>query len=786
MPSIEEVAAEEELRLREESLERRRKFSIFAGTFLLFGGWFYFAKGWMNRGSFLILISYLFLLHAMGLKKYFEKWSRGNLLSAAPVAAGLLALYETTHISRFYWGKDPSFWLAVHAGAVGDPFWSPLPVLFGQALCFLFPTRTFTLLPVASALVLSLASIMALGELFWQLKSQSMINKVIASLLCMAVGFSRPWWDAGTIGSGMVASLGLVLFLTQRNLLNTEEKPWDCLWMILGLLFSVHPLWGLLGLFNHLIQVDLQAKDFKVSWSPLALGLTPYLWVYFRAGTFFPSWGGNHPFYYFVKEWRSLWDWHRGTDWDPLNAAASFGVTLGVLFLFLVILWILNLLKWKVGNPKMIRASEVWMCIFAAILSWISSSSSSAQAGPTAVWLPMGLGCLLLSFIEKGMERKQTSFLSGTRLAAASALILLLSIGLAFLPGQYFFRSQMTFAEQHALNLLRALNEKSILVFQDPFEAAACRETRLMDPLQTKAVFLDERYLDRRWYMAQCIKSHPEVIFSSIQGSPEEVVKNLAENNLPEWDIQWSRSRMPDGWKGPGTFPTVLTQEFTGTDLGTQPPGNIQFRYDLTSLPDLENRFSDPANRYIRRYSEGFNELGLAMMVLGQYSAAIRSFERSAHLNPGDPEPRKSLFGIFAQQNIMEAARLDFEKTIKEHPARIEGLMRQLEQTKNNQDEVQTVLLLDQMIKLNQELSDAQFHLAMIYEKQGNISESKSLLESSVKLNPQRLDAQLTLGHLMAKLGNRIKAEEAFRSVLGLDPQNKEAQKELWKLLNQP
>ncbi len=786
MPSIEEIAAEEEIRYREISRERRRRLLIFFGIVFSALGWFYFAKGWMGKGGLLILLSLAFLLSALEFKKYFQKFSPYFLLFSLPVALLLFILYGTTHISSFYWGKDPSFWLSVHAGAVGEPFWSPLPTLLGQAACYLFPTRQFTLLPLLSGLVLSTVSVFVLISYFLQLKTRNSINMALASIICLTMGFSHPWWDSGTIGSGLIASLGLFLFLIQRELLRCEEKPWKCLCLVLGLLFSVHPFWGILGFVNHFAHMDYLGRDLKAGLSPFLLGLTPYLWLYFRAGCFFPSWGGTHPFFIFLKEWRGLWEWHLSADWDPKRALEAFGIPLGIMCLMLLFLAGFNLFYWKTGNPRMIRIPDVWVCILAALFGWASYSSSSGQLGPTALWVPAGLGSLLLSFIEKGMDRKLSGYFSGLPLALGVAVILLLTIGLAFLPGQDCLRNLLNFPEQHALNLLRVLNGKSLLIFDDPFEAAACREIRLIEPFQPKAVFLEERYLNRRWYMAQCIDREPDLVFSSIQGSPEGALNDLVVNNYPDWEIHWACSRMPSDWKGLKTFPTVLTQEFTGPDLSSHPPENVQFRYDLTSLPEPDNREWDPSTRYILRYSQGFDELGMALMGLGQYSAAIRSFERAAHLDPMDEEPRKALSQIFTQQNLLEAARLDFEKTIKQHPARIEDLMHQIEQVKKNQDEVRTVLLLDEMIRLNQELSDAQYHLAMIYEKQGNLTESKALLESSVKLNPQRLEAQLTLGHLMAKLGNRIRAEEAFRSVLGIDPQNKDAQKELWRLLNQP
>ena len=165
---------------------------------------------------------------------------------------------------------------------------------------------------------------------------------------------------------------------------------------------------------------------------------------------------------------------------------------------------------------------------------------------------------------------------------------------------------------------------------------------------------------------------------------------------------------------------------------------------------------------------------------------AIKALERSANLDTSRNEPRALLAQIYSQNNVMEAARLEMEKTVKEHPARIRTLMALVGDAQKAGDESKTVALLDEMIRLNAELSDAEYHLSLIYDKLGYPEKAKALLEASVQLNPQKVDAQLRYGKWMAKMGNRLNAEEAFRSVLAVDPVNKEAQVELWKLLNQP
>jgi tetratricopeptide (TPR) repeat protein len=168
----------------------------------------------------------------------------------------------------------------------------------------------------------------------------------------------------------------------------------------------------------------------------------------------------------------------------------------------------------------------------------------------------------------------------------------------------------------------------------------------------------------------------------------------------------------------------------------------------------------------------------------GRYTDSIHAFERALKLDPTYVEPRNYLAQMYSQKNILEAARLEFEKIVKTHPQRITELLKEIDQAQNQKNEAETATLLDTMIRLNAQLADTQYQLSKIYDRQGRTQEAKDLLEASVQSNPRQLEAQMKLGHLMAHLGNRIMAEEAYRAVLTIDPQNKEAQVEIWKLLN--
>ncbi len=785
MANIEQLAAEEEALSGMRRREFSKRFFIFLALVCFFGGWIVFALGNQGLGSVGILFSFLLFLGIAGIFHLMEKTNALSILTGFLAGGAAFILYHSSHCPSFYWGSDPSFWLSVHAGAVTEPPWTPLPTLIGQAACFLFPRHQFSLLPELSSIVMAAAVMMTVLQLFQQLRSKNLLNGLVVFLLCLVLALSRTWWDAATLGSGLTVSLGLFLAILQRALLRQEEKPWGALHLLLGLLFSTHPLWGFWGFFVHVTHLESGNPHFKTLVLPLAVGFSPYLWIFFRVNKYFPSWGGRDPFGQSLKDWRKLWENHFSTDWNWFQAFTQLGSTVGILFLLMIFLWVLHFLAWSSGKRHSTTPAEAWSLVLACILGVAFFTLSGNQTACVAAWVPLGLGSMILGYAEKGLEKPSANLFSGLFLASLLTCLFILAGMVAFTQGQSCWRQKQDFPLQHAFNLLRSLDTRTVLFLEDPFEAAASREALLMEPLQTQAVLLDVGCLNQRWYAAQCFERFPELLWPSLSPVSAEILENLVKTNQDDWNLQWGLSQTPVSWTGPRADPTVLTLLFEGKGAKGVKPEEVQYRLDLSAVPqgsgvDVQEK------PYLERYALGFEALGRYLLSQNKFSQSIKALERSANLDPGRNEPRALLSQIYSQNNVLEAARLEMEKTVKEHPARIRTLMGLVEEAQKVGNESKTVALLDEMIRLNSELSDAEYHLSLIYDKLGYPEKAKTLLEASVELNPQKVDAQMRYGKWMAKLGNRLNAEEAFRSVLAVDPVNKEAQVELWKLLNQP
>ncbi len=782
MRNIEEVAAEEQIRVRRHQRRIFRKAANAAGVAMGLGGWFVFAQGNMGLGSVWILLSFAAFLAGWGAHRL-HPFSSFAWLGAGLSGVGAVALYGLTQAPSFYWGRDPDYFLAVQAGAVTQPLWSPLTYLLGQASIYIFHGDFFTL-PMQAVVLAGFSFVLIALWWFTLVREKTAGSFVVLLLLSGSVLASRPFWEAGTIASGSVAMLGLLLFVWQRLSLKAGEVQGESLGLLTGLLWSVHPAWGVLGLLNLGLADSREVERPKRAFLFLVLGLSPFLWVVFRTLQFFPSWGGASPFSVGMTQAKDLVERHFLFDWGFLD---SFGFLGWALVPFLLALLFLLIYRWKItGAFSAGKDFIVWAA--ALILAVGFASESSWQAGPTGLWVFAGLAELLIRTGEKHYDRKSAAGVSLRLWAGTLAAGALLSCAAAFLPGQSSLRGDFLFPQQHALNLIRGLDANGVLICQDPFEAAACRVARLSEPLTPGILILDEQDLNQKWYLSQVIGRDSALLFSKINGSSESVLIDLIRSNESGREIDWDIASLPANWDGPAAVPTLLTQRFSPNTLSPEKVEDVQARYDLTDVVQAKDASDGPAARYYHRYVEGFDGLGQWLLGQRQYSAAIRSYERALSLDPNDTISKQSLALIYTQDNLLEAARMDFEKIVKTYPARIKEVMGEMDQNKmkNGANDAAVLDLLNETVRLNSVLADAQYHLGQLYEKDGNVKAAQNLLESAVRMNPQRLESQMALALLMEKTGNRQEAEEALRGVLKIDPQNKEAQTELWKLLNKP
>jgi hypothetical protein len=133
--------------------------------------------------------------------------------------------------------------------------------------------------------------------------------------------------------------------------------------------------------------------------------------------------------------------------------------------------------------------------------------------GATSPWFVTGVaGFFAFSFDRRAGNPAGLGSKRG--IGGIALAVLILSLGLIWLPNQNQIRNQYFFPQQYALNLIRPLGPRSLLVSGDPFEYYGALEAQWMEPSSRAGLVLDERELNKRWYLSEWISRQPELLFS--------------------------------------------------------------------------------------------------------------------------------------------------------------------------------------------------------------------------------------------------------------------------------
>jgi len=772
--SIEAVAAEQEVLDRQERLETGLR-RLFVVAFVLLGiGWFLLRAGRVSSGAACVLAG----LVGWGLSARLPWDLKGRLVSwASALAVGFLStiLFVHTRAPGFQWGADSAFYRAVLEGHVPSCLPSPLAYLVAQA--FLPILRgVYPDLPLLTACCFGAA--MALLTLVSMEEAHpSREGRGFALLGSITVAATLPIAIFATQGNGLVEALGVCLALLLGRVLASREKVGWTAFYLAGLMASVHPLWGLLGLL--FLAGRLTDAFHRLPGGILAYlaGCLPYLWVWLRAGKTLGGWGGDHPLSTLVHGGKDLWlarahDLPEASQW-----ASILGFSLAALYLALF------LIGWK---TKGVSRYLLAFALAGSSAAW-GASRVSVTPGTLATFLPVVAFFWWLSIHREAMTGKGYGSRVQRFLAWASVAV---TLALGFLPSGQAARYHTSAPQRHAENLLAGVSgagDKVLLLVEDPFEADALPLALSRGALSNDVVVVAAPLLAERWYLSELIQIHPEILLSSAQGQREAVFNDLVRRNLPYRTVEWSVSEMPPlpslaptfaGFKG---VPRVLTHRLVGLGV-TLVPDDPSFRYDVSELMEEASRKKGAASVQLGRYAAGLHSWAVAQSRAGRYPAALRGFERASSLDPTLEAPRAALERLYSEKSMAGAARLQFEQIAKDLPPRLQALERALGRSAPEGRET----LLARKAKLTDDLVDALHHLGAIYERSGRLDDSRRVLEMVLHYNPSKAETQLALAKLFLKAGHKTPAQRALKAVLEADPQNKEAQAELWKLINKP
>jgi len=776
--SIVALAEEESTRARK---ERRAFWSTWGwvlGAALQAFGWWTYRLGHWAEGSRWILGGLLAWALWGGAGRFF----RGSFLSAlgalgVALASGIpLVLHRA---QTFQWGSDPAFYLAVLHGEIPPPFANPLAVLTAQAILPFLKANPWTDLPLLSALAGALSAGLLAFTLLETLRNRGWETRLLGLGFALAAGWSLPLLIVGTRASGLAACMALGLLVVLTRLLE-REGPLPAAFLFVGLLTALHPAWGVLGLVLLLRKPweTLTRLPSRGLWI-LAGGL-PYLWVLLRPGGALGDWGGAHCVAEMFRSWDDLLAAHRSSEIDFQQTLRLLGWGSAALAAPLF------LLGWKVASGPF----EALLIALAAAGAWLFHSRSGGIPGTTALWIPAGAALWWARYLS---VRPGTGS-GGFRFARVFPWVVMAgSLGLALLPSDRVLVNCGMAALRHAENILTDFPRDGSRTLYLAETAEAGDAVRLLwsveRPSDPSPVVLDLAQLDQRWYLEDLIRFQPEILLSVGEGSRALLFSDLVRLNLDHWNVLWGVPQWPVEWEGDekrlGFRPLSRVLMVRLADSAAPlPPDDPSARYDLDEILLEARAGSGPAQRALDLYVEGLFTWGVGQTRVGRYPPAVRAFERSLTLQPDFEGSRVALNRLYTEKEMLEAARLQFEKTAKILPTSLQILDQALASPKTPLSKRPE--LLEEKGRLSTELADALRHLGVIYDKQGRYDDSRKALEGAVKWKPDEIQSRLELARLFMKVGNKVGAEASFKAVLQVDQENKEAQAELWKLLNQP
>lgn len=172
------------------------------------------------------------------------------------------------------------------------------------------------------------------------------------------------------------------------------------------------------------------------------------------------------------------------------------------------------------------------------------------------------------------------------------------------------------------------------------------------------------------------------------------------------------------------------------------------------------------------------DNLGGALLLMGEPDQAYPHFQAAAKINPRDPMSHSNI-GTYLQehgQTEEAVAQYKIAVALTSHPGLLASTYANMGSAyRDLGDDGKALQSYGQALRLNPNQSNAFFGLGVLLEKQGKLNDAIFDYSRAVELTPTA-QGYVRLGHALQRAGQRQEAVAAYRAALTISPDWKEAQ----------
>jgi tetratricopeptide (TPR) repeat protein len=168
------------------------------------------------------------------------------------------------------------------------------------------------------------------------------------------------------------------------------------------------------------------------------------------------------------------------------------------------------------------------------------------------------------------------------------------------------------------------------------------------------------------------------------------------------------------------------------------------------------------------KYYLAYNARGLAMIMKGDTSGAIRSFQKCLEIDPAFSEARNNLGSVYESQGLTSLAESEYLKALADETYSTKELpyynLARMSFALGKYDEALNYVL--KSIQFNSRFAMAYNLRGMIFAKMGQLQDAITSFNQAVKLVPDDMNFQFNLAQAYFDSGDKEQAEDIFSLIM--------------------